>query len=139
MKKFPPPLTSLNRYGWPSFILRPVRKNGRLELTEVKIHRPEILRASRENGRLTIHLVKYADDDREEEETEEAGSEILNVVNEEGGETRSDRGGEGWMLAVANEGGGGEGLRRCYHKHMGAGQNRHSHLDMWSPRCVTTR
>ncbi|XP_050220826.1 protein FANTASTIC FOUR 1 [Mercurialis annua] len=65
VKKFPPPLSSLNHNGQPSFYLRPVRKNGRLELTEVRIDRPEILRASREDGRLRLHLIR--DDDEEED------------------------------------------------------------------------
>ncbi|GMI64206.1 hypothetical protein HRI_000089900 [Hibiscus trionum] len=34
-KKFPPPLPSLNQNGQPCFYLRPVRENGRLELTEI--------------------------------------------------------------------------------------------------------
>lgn len=52
VKKFPPPLSTFNRNGRPSFYLRSVRSDGRLELTEVKIDRPEILRASRDDGQL---------------------------------------------------------------------------------------
>ncbi|CAL9238728.1 unnamed protein product [Arabidopsis halleri] len=56
-KKFPPPLSSLNGRGQRSFYLRPVRKDGRLELTQVMINRPEIFHASREDGRLRLHFV----------------------------------------------------------------------------------
>jgi len=73
IRSFPPPLPSLNRNGRPSFYLRPVRKNGRLELTEVRIHRPDILHASRHDGRLTLHLIP--DDDEDEEEVEEQAQE----------------------------------------------------------------
>ncbi|XP_043708347.1 protein FAF-like, chloroplastic [Telopea speciosissima] len=53
-KKFPPPLTSMNQNGQRNFYLKPVRMNGRLELTEVSIRRPEVFRACREDGRLRL-------------------------------------------------------------------------------------
>ncbi|KAL1188145.1 Protein FANTASTIC FOUR 3 [Cardamine amara subsp. amara] len=56
-REFPPPLSSLNGRGKRSFYLKPVRKDGRLELTQVMIDRPEIFHASREDGRLRLHLV----------------------------------------------------------------------------------
>lgn len=56
-KKFPPPLSSLNGRGQRSFYFRPVRKDGRLELTQVMIDRPETFHASREDGRLRLYLV----------------------------------------------------------------------------------
>ncbi|KAL8109406.1 uncharacterized protein LOC141672834 [Apium graveolens] len=64
-KSFPPLLSSFNGNGKPTFFLRPVRNNGRLKLTEVKINRPETLRACREDGRLRLHLVEsdYTNDD----------------------------------------------------------------------------
>lgn len=64
-KSFPPLLSSFNGNGKPTFFLRPVRNNGRLKLTEVKINRPESLHASREDGRLRLHLVEsdYKNDD----------------------------------------------------------------------------
>ncbi|XP_042476873.1 protein FANTASTIC FOUR 1-like [Macadamia integrifolia] len=55
---FPPPLPSLNQNGQPSFYLKPLRRNGRLELTEVRIERPDIFKASRQDGRLRLQLVK---------------------------------------------------------------------------------
>ncbi|KAG7968593.1 hypothetical protein I3843_08G162300 [Carya illinoinensis] len=73
VKKFPPPLSSLSPNGQRNFFLRAVRKDGRLELTEVRIDRTEILRASREDGRLRLHLIRddYIQDSVEEEEEEE--------------------------------------------------------------------
>nr|XP_009769809.1 PREDICTED: uncharacterized protein LOC104220609 [Nicotiana sylvestris] len=65
-KKFPPPLSSLNQDGKPNFFMRAVRKDGRLELTEVKIGRPETLLASGQDGQLRLRLIRD-----EEEETEE--------------------------------------------------------------------
>lgn len=74
-RKYPPPLTSMRRDGQRSFILRPVRKDGRLELTEVAISRPpEILQASREDGRLRLRLVA-----RDQEEDPEEEEEDLNL------------------------------------------------------------
>jgi hypothetical protein len=72
MRSFPPPLTSLNWNGKPSFYLRPVRKDGRLELTEVRIHRPDILHASRHDGRLTLHLIPDPDEEEDDDEEEES-------------------------------------------------------------------
>lgn len=54
---FPPPLSSLNGNGQPSFILVPVRKNGRLQLSKVRIKKPKILYATRQDGRLKLFLV----------------------------------------------------------------------------------
>ncbi|KAM7273859.1 hypothetical protein ACFE04_028523 [Oxalis oulophora] len=81
-KKFPPPLTSLDQNGQPNFFLRPVRKNGRLELTEVKIDRPEILRAYREDGRLKLHIIR---NDRFEEKDEDIieGQQVQELVKPE--------------------------------------------------------
>ncbi|KAF7144235.1 hypothetical protein RHSIM_Rhsim05G0145100 [Rhododendron simsii] len=70
-RKFPPPLSSMNRDGRPSFILRPVRRDGRLELTEVKIDRTEILHASRQDGRLRLDMIRDVADVEEDHEEEE--------------------------------------------------------------------
>ncbi|KAL7205223.1 hypothetical protein ACSBR2_018204 [Camellia fascicularis] len=82
VKNFPPPLSSLNQNGKPVFYLRPVRRDGRLELMEVKIERLEVLRASREDGRLRLHLIR--DVDVEEEEQVEEEEKIEEVIEEEG-------------------------------------------------------
>ncbi|KAJ4954304.1 hypothetical protein NE237_011087 [Protea cynaroides] len=74
---FPPPLPSLNQNGQPSFYLKPLRRNGRLELTEVRIERPDIFKAVRQDGRLRLQLIRsepqhppppYQDDDQIEEQ-----------------------------------------------------------------------
>ncbi|KAJ8772049.1 hypothetical protein K2173_027226 [Erythroxylum novogranatense] len=155
VKKFPPPLSSLNRNGQPSFFLRPARKDGRLELTEVRIDRPDILRASREHGRLRLQLIRdqnfdniVNDDDEEEEVVEprvgdnqelEQEQETLKLNEEQQQEEETNtsekiRGGEEekWMLPVLN----GECIRWC---HDLATHHQHD-LNVWrSQHCVTTR
>ncbi|GAU11560.1 hypothetical protein TSUD_345510 [Trifolium subterraneum] len=113
MRSFPPPLTSLNRNGKPSFYLRPVRKDGRLELTEVRIHRPDILHASRHDGRLTLHLIpdpdqEDEDEENEEEEEEETDEQEEELVNDDDEEEEEDR---GIPMVVGNS---NEGLKRCH-------------------------
>ncbi|CAL1393602.1 unnamed protein product [Linum trigynum] len=87
VKKFPPPISSLNKNGQPNFFLRPVRKDGRLELTEVRIDRPEVLRASREDGRLRLLLVRDdkidGDDCIAKNDVCEGNPEDLVAINEE--------------------------------------------------------
>ncbi|KAF2287959.1 hypothetical protein GH714_003513 [Hevea brasiliensis] len=98
VKKFPPPISSLDHNGHPCFFLRPIRKDGRLELTEVRIDRPEILRAYREHGRLRLHLVRDEDSDINEElqvqdQEHEKQAEILEeekIEEEEVGEEEEE-------------------------------------------------
>ncbi|KAF5746985.1 protein FANTASTIC FOUR 1 [Tripterygium wilfordii] len=102
-KKFPPPLSSLCENGQPSFFLRPVRKDGRLELTEVRIDRPSVFHAYREDGRLRLHIVSdinIHDDDVEEEEEMMEEEEEEEVKEEE-----QVVGGGEWRF---------EGFRRCH-------------------------
>lgn len=83
-KKFPPPLSSLNHKGQPSFFLRPVRRDGRLELTEVRLDRPEILRSSRQDGRLRLEFITDEEEEEEEQgEQEEVEYEEEQIVEEE--------------------------------------------------------
>ncbi|KAK4723942.1 hypothetical protein R3W88_026721 [Solanum pinnatisectum] len=57
-KSFPPPLSSLNQDGKSIFSLKPTRKDGRLELNEVKMDIPSsIVVASRQQGRLRLNLI----------------------------------------------------------------------------------
>ncbi|KAK9017052.1 hypothetical protein V6N11_079539 [Hibiscus sabdariffa] len=143
-KKFPPPLPSLNQNGQPCFYLRPVRQNGRLELTEVWIHRPEVLRAVRENGRLRLHIVNFDDcckfhedgeeDEDEAEEIEHEEQEVHDLHEEEEGMKVE----EIWKYRV-NE----EGSRRCqemvnYHRHH-HGINDHHSLHVWRQPCLSIR
>ncbi|XP_039129553.1 uncharacterized protein LOC120265668 [Dioscorea cayenensis subsp. rotundata] len=64
---FPPPLASLaGKDGRRSSFLKAVRMDGRILLTEVTIERPEIMRASRRDGRLRLHLVGSYDHEEDE-------------------------------------------------------------------------
>ncbi|XP_010470373.1 PREDICTED: protein FANTASTIC FOUR 1-like [Camelina sativa] len=107
-REFPPPLSSLNGLGQPSFYLRPVRKDGRLELTRVMIDRPEIFHASREDGRLRLQLVdgaycgpeeiveledepKGLDNEHESEEISRSDIECGREINGEDNDTTSDQ------------------------------------------------
>ncbi|GLT95007.1 hypothetical protein SLE2022_127140 [Rubroshorea leprosula] len=139
-KKFPPPLSSLNQNGQPSFYLRPVRKDGRLELTEIRIDRPETLRAHREGGRLTLQLVRNdhyflpIDEEQELEENKELKFQ-LQEENEEIEGTEDNGIGENWGFRVT-----GEGLRRC-HELLMSQHNHHHHpnnLHVWRQHCVPT-
>ncbi|KAI4301845.1 hypothetical protein L6164_035085 [Bauhinia variegata] len=140
VKSFPPPITSLNRNGQPTFFLRPVRKDGRLELTQVRINRPDILHASREDGRLRLHFIRDESflDDLEQEEEEELQEEDEQLEEEEVAELEeeigeeqekseishwkdeenSERIGE-WKFPMGSEG----DLRRCHQV-----VNHHHHL-----------
>jgi hypothetical protein len=112
MRSFPPPLTSLNWNGKPSFYLRPVRKDGRLELTEVRIHRPDILHASRHDGRLTLHLIP--DPDQEEDDDDEEEEELVEEEEEQEEQEEEVVDGEenrGIPMVVGNS---NEGLKRCH-------------------------
>ncbi|XP_059651052.1 uncharacterized protein LOC132298678 [Cornus florida] len=106
-KSFPPPLPSLEYCnGRPTFVLRPTRKDGRLELNVVKIERPEIFRASRQDGRLRLSVVVDEDSDAEENEAEyETKEDKEEVVEERGGGSR-------WPFSRTN--GGGDGFSRCH-------------------------
>lgn len=168
VKKFPPPLSSLDQNGKPTFFLRPVRKDGRLELQEVKISRPEILFASREDGRLRLHLISSEEDEDcgeqiDEEKGEEAGliqemdedaqemieteleeeSMIGEYIEEEGLEERVEE----WQIPVSP--GSGEGFGRCHemvshHQNHRPNRLHHHHhhhhgLHVWRQHCLTIR
>lgn len=96
-RKYPPPLTSMRRDGQRSFILRPVRRDGRLELREVSISRPpEILEASREDGRLRLRLIIGA-----QEEGDDADDSNVNTTTSSESENKCHEEGN-------DDGGGGE-------------------------------
>ncbi|GAU21389.1 hypothetical protein TSUD_32180 [Trifolium subterraneum] len=90
--KFPPPLSSLDGNGQPSFILLPVRRNGMLQLNKVEVRRPKTLYASRQDGRLRLYLVPdqcHIDDleqEVSEEEEDEEQEEESNIVESESSE-----------------------------------------------------
>lgn len=142
--KFPPPLSSLGQDGRPTFFLRPVRGDGRLMLTEVKIVRPEILRASRQDGRLKLHLVQDFEDETEEDDVDDDEEEIQMQDNEayiqEEEETKENltneelvgENEEGWQFSGTTTSGGGDGLRRCHEQ-----VSHHQHV--WRQHCLTIR
>ncbi|OMO62454.1 hypothetical protein CCACVL1_22831 [Corchorus capsularis] len=154
-KKFPPPLSSLNQNGQPCFYLKPVRENGRLELTEVRIQRPEVLRAVRQNGRLRLHLVSSDDNgdfsiiNEEEEDQEEihqleiTKQQELQLQEEVKVQEEEQKVEEIWNYRVNNN---GEGFRRCHelvmshHHHLPNINDHHHHhhsLHVWRQPCVT--
>lgn len=73
-REFPPPLPWLSAGGGNGY-LKAVKKDGRLVLTEVRLRRPEILRASRHGGRLRLELVKSPAPEEEEKTGEVAEDE----------------------------------------------------------------
>ncbi|XP_075657497.1 uncharacterized protein LOC142627504 [Castanea sativa] len=163
VKKFPPPLSSLNHNGRRSFFLRAVRKDGRLELTEVRLDRAETLCASREDGRLRLHLIQDCIEEEEQEEenleVEQEEEQEKEMVEEETVEEEEEEGEEEKMVEGVEEDieeerveewkfpVSGEGLRRCiemashdhhnqYHHHHHS--NHHHNLNVWRQHCVTT-
>ncbi|XP_059439807.1 uncharacterized protein LOC132172340 [Corylus avellana] len=144
VKKFPPPLSSMTRNGQRNFFFRAVRKDGRLELTEVRIDRTEILRASRQDGRLRLHLIRDDPDEDEEEETdfeeeeeeeeeEEVSGDEEDRVEEEKEEEESGE----WKFPAS-----GDGVIRCHelashHHHQHHSHHQHN-LHIWRQHCVTT-
>ncbi|KAF8387963.1 hypothetical protein HHK36_026629 [Tetracentron sinense] len=102
VKNFPPPLSSLNMNGKRSFFLKPVRKDGRLELTEVRMDRPEILRAYRQDGRLRLQFIRF-------EETEAEDQDRDQVRELPCCEDREEESVRMWKFPVMT----GEILRRC--------------------------
>ncbi|GMI94522.1 hypothetical protein HRI_003121500 [Hibiscus trionum] len=115
-KRFPPPLPWLNEKGQPCFYLKAVRKNGRLELTEVKIQRPESLRAMRVDGRLKLYFL--------------SGHGIPSKISEEKGQDIVE---ESWKNRVTEE-----GLKRCQEVAMKHHHQDHHHQG-WRQPCVITR
>ncbi|KAF5739499.1 protein FANTASTIC FOUR 1 [Tripterygium wilfordii] len=111
--KFPPPLSSLYQNGQPSFFLHPVRKDGRLELTEVRIDRSRVFHAFREDGRLRLHIIRDDIHDEDVEDEQEKVVEVEEVVEEE----RVVGGGE-WRF---------EGFRRCHQNPHGHHNDYHQH------------
>ncbi|KAG7969094.1 hypothetical protein I3843_07G013300 [Carya illinoinensis] len=156
VKKFPPPLSSLRPNGQRNFFLRAVRKDGRLELTEVRIDRTEVLRASRQDGRLRLHLIRESDiqdcaeevedetrvvqqevEPEHEEEKEEKEEKAVVVENEEKEnvkgieeEKEEEKFGE-WEFPVS-----GEGFRWCHE--LVSHHEHHRNLHAWRQHCVTT-
>ncbi|XP_057781984.1 uncharacterized protein LOC131000212 [Salvia miltiorrhiza] len=58
---FPPPISCMGKS-----CLQPIRRNGRLILTEMRISTQEFLHACRENGRLKVHVVHSDEEDEDD-------------------------------------------------------------------------
>ncbi|OIT26436.1 hypothetical protein A4A49_24824 [Nicotiana attenuata] len=111
--------------------MRAVRKDGRLELTEVKIGRPETLLASGQDGRLRLHLIRDEEEETEEEnedfplDDEEEVIETIQENDEEILEEEEDKV-EEWKFPVTS-GSSGDGVWRCYGGHHHHRHNNHRH------------
>ncbi|RHN80728.1 putative The fantastic four family protein [Medicago truncatula] len=142
---FPPPLSSLDNNCQPSYILLPVRKDGRLQLNKMRVDRPDILYANRQDGRLRLYLVPdecnandveqeeyYEDDEEEEEYLEEEEITIVESESEEeimGEESRceeDDRARE-WSNNKNNE----RYRRRCHQQLVNYIHGSHNNLVMY--------
>ncbi|KAK9146785.1 hypothetical protein Sjap_006688 [Stephania japonica] len=109
-RRFPPPISSLSCNGNPVFVLKAVRKDGRLRISREWINRPEILRADscREN-RLRLFVVKA---DSASDEASEESEQIKGDAAEE--EPKR------WRLAL---------FQRCHGK---------QEMSLWNNPCLAT-
>ncbi|KAJ4751423.1 FANTASTIC four-like protein (DUF3049) [Rhynchospora pubera] len=77
-KGFPPPISSIGRSGKPWVCFKASREEGRFVLREIRIPNQELLRASRQDGRLKLRFVCHDEDiiEGEEQEEEDEGEEV---------------------------------------------------------------
>ncbi|KAI4372251.1 hypothetical protein MLD38_010505 [Melastoma candidum] len=108
-RKFPPPLTSLNDKGRPSYFLKPVRRDGRLEVSTGRL---ETLRASGIDGRLRLDFIKDPEfeADNRETTTDDVADEVYEAEKEE------------QMVVISTE-----TLGRCHEAAVSASSRRHSY------------
>lgn len=140
-KNFPPPLKSLNENGKPMFVLKPERKDGRLELTEVQIQRQESLHACRQDGRLRMYLVEL--------NLENDGDILVDKEDDELSDTKDDKLGDAKGKQVVEEewrfpescGEDCRWLNEMVVSHGHHHHHHHHHHDMhgWGQQCVTIR
>ncbi|XP_010912304.1 uncharacterized protein [Elaeis guineensis] len=95
---FPPPISSIGKSGKPWISFRSYREDGRFVLREIRIPTHEFLQASREDGRLKLHMLhpeepisegeeeQQQEEEEEEEEQDDGGGreEEKEVADEEG-------------------------------------------------------
>ncbi|KAF3321797.1 Protein FAF-like [Carex littledalei] len=74
-KGFPPPIPSIGRSGKPRMFFKAYREEGRFVLREIRMPSKEILRASRQDGRLKLQFACPEEDIIEGEEGERGGDE----------------------------------------------------------------
>ncbi|KAK9084055.1 hypothetical protein Scep_030526 [Stephania cephalantha] len=125
---FPPPISSLSCNGNPVFVLKAVRKDGRLRISREWINRPEILRADccTEINRLRLFVVKANSetrDDQHDNDNEEEAVAAVAVAEEEEEEEEAKR----WRLALC---GNVEGFQRCNGKKQ--------EMSLWNQQCLAT-
>lgn len=92
---FPPPLSTMNQdNGKPNSFLKPVRKDGKLELIQVHIIHPKpIFQASRQDGRLRLYFIDKKIEEEEENEEIKEQQEVIETkeIKDEGSDSRSKR------------------------------------------------
>ncbi|XP_074358551.1 uncharacterized protein LOC141697890 [Apium graveolens] len=136
-KKYPPPLKSLNENGKPMFVLKPARKDGRLELKEVQIHRQQSLHACREEGRLRMYLVELGND-KEDNESSDSTKEEDNKLGDAKGKQVVE---EEWKFPDNCGGGGGEDCRWPLNEMVVSHGHHHQHhhnMHGWGQRVTIT-
>ncbi|KAG1369704.1 protein FANTASTIC FOUR 3 [Cocos nucifera] len=89
---FPPPITSIGKSGKPWISFKSYREDGRFVLREIRIPTYEFLKASREDGRLKLHIVHPEEAISEGEEEEEEEEQEQEEEQEEEEKKIPDRG-----------------------------------------------
>ncbi|KAG6466545.1 hypothetical protein ZIOFF_075633 [Zingiber officinale] len=64
--RFPPPLSTIGRGVKPWVCLKSFKKDGRFVLKKIRVPTQQCLQATRENGRLMLHLAQEEDDAKTE-------------------------------------------------------------------------
>ncbi|XP_017698211.1 protein FANTASTIC FOUR 1-like [Phoenix dactylifera] len=82
---FPPPISSIGKSGKPWISFKSYREDGRFVLREIRTPTHDFLQASREDGRLKLHIVhpEEAISEGEEGEREEEAEEVEEEEEEE--------------------------------------------------------
>ncbi|KAG0478663.1 hypothetical protein HPP92_013382 [Vanilla planifolia] len=72
---FPPPITTIGSGGKPRVTLKSCREDGRFVLREVRVPMQRQLQATRENGRLTMRVMRQENEEEEEKKEKGEGAE----------------------------------------------------------------
>ncbi|KAK9086636.1 hypothetical protein Syun_029030 [Stephania yunnanensis] len=128
---FPPPISSLSCNGNPVFVLKAVRKDGRLRISREWINRPEILRADccTQINRLRLFVVKansQTRDHQHDNERHDSDNEEEAVAAVAAGAVAEEEA-KRWRLAVC---GNVEGFQRCNGKKQ--------EMSLWNQQCLAT-
>lgn len=81
MEDFPPPISCMGKSGKPWVGFKSYRYGGRFILKEVRVPTHEFLHASRENGRLKLHILVSNEQTRETKEEDNDGNNKNNHEN----------------------------------------------------------